>query len=71
MTAIVCDICRKPVAGAIRDVNYVSILDKDLCMPCREEVLRVTREQTLPRHPYLLKDYQDTLARNLSKMSGK
>ena len=71
MTAIVCDICKKVVAGARRDINYVSILDKDVCMPCQDELMLATRQHTLPRHPYQFKDYQDALVRNLTKMSGK
>ena len=71
MIAIVCDICKKAVAGARKDVNYVAILDKDVCIPCQEELLLVTRQQTLPRRPYQFKEYQDTLVRNLTKMAGR
>ena len=71
MTAIVCDVCKKAVAGARKDVNYVAILDKDICMPCQDELMLVTKQQTLPRRPYQFKDYQDALVRNLAKMSGK
>jgi hypothetical protein len=71
MTAIVCDICKKAVAGASKDANYVAILDKDICIPCQQDLMLVTRQQMLSRRPYQFKEYQETLARNLSKMTGK
>ena len=69
MTAIVCDVCRKAVAGARREVNYVTVLDKDVCSPCQEELLDATKRQMLVRRPYLFKDYWDTLAKNLAAMT--
>ncbi len=69
MTAIVCDICKKAVAGARRDVNYFSLLDKDLCVDCQDELHDATKAQMAARRPYTFKDYQDTLARNLAKMT--
>jgi len=70
MTAIFCDICKKEVPGARKDVNYVTVLDKDLCLPC-EERLRVTIKQVMAaRRPYLFKDYQDLLGKTLFKMVG-
>ena len=71
MTAIFCDICRKDIAGARKDVNYAVILDKDICIPCHEELLEVTRHQTLPRHPFTFKDYRETLVKNLARMTSR
>lgn len=69
MTAIVCDICKKPVSGARRDVNYFTMLGKDLCEPCRDELHDATKQQMRQRAPYLFKDYYDHLARNLASMT--
>ena len=69
MTAIVCDICKKPVGAARRDVNYFTILDKDLCEGCRDELHDATKQQMRQRSPYLFKDYYEHLARNLSSMT--
>lgn len=71
MTAIVCDICRKAVAGARRDTNYFTILDKDLCVDCHDELRDETKAQMAVRRPYLFKDYVDILTKNLLKMTGK
>ena len=58
MTAIVCDICKKAVPAARKDVNYFTILDKDLCIPCQDELWDVTKQQMKARRPYTFKDYQ-------------
>jgi hypothetical protein len=71
MTAIVCDSCKKAVAGARKDVNYIAILDKDLCMPCNDDLYVATKKQMIVRRPYLFKDYQDLLLKNLLRMTGK
>ena len=69
MTAIVCDICNKAVAGARREFNYFTILDKDVCEPCHDELRDATKAQMRTRQTYGFKDYQDTLAKNLSSMT--
>jgi hypothetical protein len=70
MTDIICDVCRKPVAEARKDWNYVTLMDKDLCLDC-EEKLRVTmRKITKARQPVVFKEYQETLAKTLVKMAG-
>jgi hypothetical protein len=71
MTAIVCDICKKAVPGARRDVNYTVVLDKDLCIACTEDLQDTTKQQMMARRPYIFKDYYDLLARNLGQMTGR
>ena len=71
MTAIVCDVCKKAVAGARKDVNYMTILDKDLCIDCSDEVQDVAKMELRTRRPYVFKDYQDTLTKNLLRMCGR
>ena len=45
MTAIVCDICKKAIAGARRGDTYLTILDKDVCIPCSDDLLDATKAQ--------------------------
>jgi hypothetical protein len=71
MTAIVCDICKKPVPGARRDLNYFTILDKDICESCHDGLRDATKQQMRGRSPYTFKDYYDFLAKNLGKMTGR
>ena len=69
MTAIVCDVCKKAVAGARKDVNYAVMLDKDICLDCQDELWDVTKKQMKTRRPYTFKDYQTLLVGNLSQMT--
>jgi hypothetical protein len=71
MTAIVCDICKKAVPGARKDVNYWVFLEKDVCIPCKEQLEEVTKRQMIARQPYTLKDYWTTLSGNLTRMMGR
>ena len=70
MTAIVCDICKKAVPAARREFNYFTILDKDVCEACHDELRDEVKAQMRTRSPYSFKSYQDTLARNLGSMTG-
>ena len=69
MTVIVCDICKKAVAGARRGDSYVTILDKDICIPCSEDLLDAAKKQMQVRKPYVFKDYQQILAKSLAQMT--
>jgi len=69
MTVIVCDICKKAIAGARRGDTYLSILDKDVCIPCSDDLLDAAKAQMAARRPYQFKDYQETLAKNLAQMT--
>ena len=71
MTAIVCDICKKAVPSARREFNYFTILEKDVCEECHDELRDAVKAQMRVRHPYTFKDYQDHLARNLASMTGR
>jgi hypothetical protein len=70
MTAIFCDSCKKEVPGARKDINYVTVLDKDLCLSCEERLRQSLRQQTAARRPVIFKEYQDTLSRTLQKLCG-
>jgi hypothetical protein len=71
MTAIVCDSCGKPIAGARREVNYFTILDKDLCTACHDELKDTTKQQMAARRPYGFKEYYETLTKNLAKATAR
>jgi hypothetical protein len=70
MTDIICDACKKPVPGARRDYNYVTFMDKDLCLSCEEKLRLSMRKATFSGKTVIFKDYQETLAKNLHKMVG-
>ncbi len=70
MTAIVCDVCKKVVPGARKDVNYFVILEKDLCVPCEDQLQDAVRDQMAARRPYQFADYKDVLAKTLARHTG-
>jgi hypothetical protein len=47
------------------------ILDKEICVPCGENLLEVTKRQMLTRSPYIFKEYNDSLIKNLTQMCAK
>ncbi len=71
MTSISCDVCKKHISGAHKDVNYITILDKDLCMSCSDKLTEATKRYAASHAPYGFRDYQATLQRTLGKMCGK
>ncbi len=62
---------RRQCPRARKDVTYTVILDKDLCIPCQEQLWDVTKQQMKARRPYTFKDYQALLVNNLSQMVGR
>jgi hypothetical protein len=71
MTLISCDVCKKNIPGARKDVNYVTILDKDLCMPCDAKLQETTKRYAMAHTPYGYLDYWAMLQKNLERMSKR
>ena len=71
MTAIVCDICKKAVPAARREFNYFTILDKDVCEECHDELRDEVKAQMRARSPYTFQGYQESLAKNLAARTGR
>jgi hypothetical protein len=71
MTSISCDACKKHISEARKDVNYITILDKDLCMSCSDKLTETTKRQAIAHAPYGFRDYQAAMQRNLTRMCSK
>ena len=71
MTLISCDACKKHISGARKDVNYVVILDKDLCVSCNDKLMETVKRQSIAHAPYAFRDYQEGLQKNLVRMCAK
>jgi hypothetical protein len=71
MTSISCDACKKHISEARKDVNYVTILDKDVCVSCNEKLLDATKRNVAAHGPYGFRDYQATLQKNLTRMCSR
>ncbi len=70
MITITCDACKKAIPGAVREKNYSVFLDKNLCLPCREELENTVSEEMSKKTQYQLKEYKKLLAQTLNKMCG-
>lgn len=68
MFIVSCDSCRKQVKNASKDVNYVAILDKAICMPCKKSFEDKVSSSMLSKRKYSLSDYQKTFQDTLKKM---
>ena len=68
MITVTCDACKKTIPNAVREKNYTTVLDKNLCLPCREELKNLVSEQMAKKPRYTLKDYKKILTQSLNKM---
>ncbi|MCD6120268.1 MAG: hypothetical protein J7K04_00350 [Spirochaetales bacterium] len=68
MITVTCDACKKTIPNAVKDKNYTTILDKNLCLPCKEELENSVSGQMAKKPRYLLKEYKKILAQTLNKM---
>ena len=44
MINVICDMCKKPIPEAVKDKNYVTFMDKSLCVSCMREFQDEVRE---------------------------
>lgn len=73
MTIIVCDICKKEIVGARKDLNYHTVLEKDLCVQCKDEMDIVLRKEMRARSSAgtaSFMEYKSFLAKTLQEMCG-
>jgi ribosome-binding protein aMBF1 (putative translation factor) len=70
MTTITCDMCKKVIHDAHRDVNYETVRDLDICKSCMKSFLRDLEDEIEDRDPYTLqmqrKEYWKRLAKATS-----
>lgn len=68
MTTIVCDVTKKAIPNAQRDVNYVTILDKTLSIPAAEEFEKKIREKMKGYKQYSFTNYKKVYRDVLGQM---
>jgi len=68
MVHVYCDGCGKEVKRASRDINYVTLLGYDLCLPCRENLIRQTGKEMMKKGAYHLKNYHGVFEQTLRRM---
>lgn len=67
MTSVICDHCKKSIPNAVRQVNYKTILDKTLCLPCNKELDEVVNERVYKDGSYSLDGFKTYLRDELEK----
>ena len=50
MVVVYCDSCKKEVRKPSQGVNYVSIVGLDVCIPCRDDLVRQTGKEMHKSH---------------------
>ncbi len=68
MVSVICDACKKTIPDAQREMNYFSILDKNFCSTCKEELDRTVKEKMSEKPRYLFKEYKKVLAQTVKEM---
>ncbi len=68
MVSVICDACKKPVPDARREINYFSILDKNLCYTCKEKLDATVKEKMSQKPRYVFKEYKKVLAQTVKEM---
>ncbi len=68
MTHLYCDSCGKEVRKPSRGTNYVAILGHDLCLPCRDDLIRQTGKEMSRKDQYQLAAYHGVYEQTLRKM---
>ncbi|MBN2509157.1 MAG: hypothetical protein JXB03_02730 [Spirochaetales bacterium] len=68
MTQIVCDYSKKVIPNAERNVNYVTVLDKNLSMDASAELELRIRKKMKTFSDYSLKNYREVLKSTLDSM---
>ena len=70
MTTITCDICKKVIHDARRDVNYKTVRDLDICKSCMKSFLRELEDEIEDRDPYTLQMQRKEYWKRLEKATG-
>ena len=68
MVQVFCDSCDKEIRKPSRAVNYISLLGNDLCLPCRDDLIRQTGKEMHKKEAYQLKAYNGVYEQTLHRM---
>ena len=68
MTTIVCDVTKKAIPNAERDVNYVTIFDKSLSMPALEQFEKKVKEKMGKEDVYTLERFKEVYRKTLDQV---
>ena len=69
MTSVICDSCKKSIPGPHRDVNYKTLLNKDLCLPCVEKLEAGVKELMAREKSFHMEDHGSHQKMVLSRLT--
>ena len=69
MTTIICDVTKKIIPNALRDVNYVTFRDKTISLPAKKKIEQKVKELMLKKQRYTMKEYWKTYWEITSQMT--
>jgi len=68
MQTIICDSCRKQVKDASRDLNYYTLRNRALCIPCKEDFDKKITRTMRAKRKYSFAEYKKTYTDTINKM---
>ena len=68
MVQVYCDSCKKEIRKPSQGVNYVSIVGLDVCIPCRDDLVRLAAKTMRQKGSYQLKAYHGIYEQTLRRM---
>jgi hypothetical protein len=67
MLRITCDVCKKVIEDAEKDVNYYTFRDMDICRPCKKKFDRDMEDRMEEVDPFHFHQYWKTYNKELMK----
>ena len=77
MTIIECDVCHKQMPGGTRGdspgkgVDYITFVDRDLCIDCYDDMVVTVRGITRQRDPFLFGENQQIYKQVIEQMCAR
>jgi hypothetical protein len=68
MVLVYCDSCKKEIHKPAQGVNYISVVGLDVCVPCREELVKQTVKEMQKKDSYQLRAYHAVYEQTLRRM---
>ncbi len=68
MLTVICDSCRKQVKNAMKDVNYVTLKDRAMCLPCKRAFDDKISNNMTSKRKYSFSDYRKVYSDTLTKI---
>ncbi len=67
MLTITCDVCKKDIEDAEKDVNYFTFRNLDICRPCKKKFDRDMEDRMEEVDPFHFHHYWKTYNKELMK----